>query len=173
MKPKRLCTTTHSVYISSFSSFPAQSSRKNNPQCYKAAISLTWFIPDDYRLISGVPKQTYRTAVMKIFVFSSLYVILFVLTVFIQLKTEGFTAGGAINISGRKRSEFVVRIDYLFSLSALSVKLYRPFFLSFLEWKEITRSLKEITRLIFVLVIGQKEIEGPLRHISWRLSCQQ
>lgn len=68
---------------------------------------------------------------MKIFVFSSLYVILLVLTVFIQLKTEGFTAGGAINISGRKRSEFVVRIDYLFSLSALSVKLYRSFFLSF------------------------------------------
>ena len=68
---------------------------------------------DDYRLLSGVPNQTYSAHAMKIFAFSSLYVIFFVLTVFIQLKTEGFTAGGAGNNPGGKRSEFVVRVDYL------------------------------------------------------------
>lgn len=70
---------------------------------------------DDYRLLSGAPKQTYSTAAMKIFAFSSLYVIFLMLTVFTQLKTEGFTAGGGGNTPGGKRSEFMVRINYPFS----------------------------------------------------------
>ena len=81
---------------------------------------------------------------MKIFVFSSLYVILFVLTVFIQLKCKGFTAGGAGNISGRKRNEFMVRLDNPFSLSGLSVSCYCEALGLFLREKRLLAVLKKL-----------------------------